>query len=775
MASCTIFKNFAVAVENKSLIVISNIIASDKYKEAVEEIQTLIAQGRAKEATEKKQQLPAFTPSATFKEKRLLPNMEQYSGFVHLDFDKLTPEQLEAAFKIVATIPYTFLCFRSPSGNGLKVFVEINTGALHHDIAYTQVMQYYENATGLKADVKCKDITRLCFMSYHPELYKNIRNEKFLIDAPTETVVPQQVATPVIKKVDTTTQTDFETAFGVSQLQPQAIEVNNITALLDECKRFTEQKKTYTEGSRNEFVYTFASNCNRKGIAEDIALQYAQANYDLPTKEMIASFRSAYTHHTAEFAQFAKSAKLQTAKQLQPSNEEDPLEDYLKTTPTIPDEVFEALPHILKEGAKAFTDKRKRDVFFTGAISILSGCLPNVTGVYFQERVFPHLYTFIIAPAASGKGVLKNAKRLADKYHQKVLQQSRDAQKIHENEMADFKQLERNKSKGEPAPEKPEKPPFKIVFIPADCSKARMIEHLKANDGKGIICETEADTMSGAKKQDWGDYSTILRSAFHHETVSSTRKTDNQYDEINDPCLAVALTGTPAQAPRLLSSAEDGLFSRFLFYAYKNKIEWQDPSPQSNTIVYNDHFEALSEQVLSLISLLEQSPTTIELTPGQWAVINTQFPLMLSEVVTFTSEDAAGVVYRLGLIFFRLCMILSALRKFENGEMSDTITCTDEDFNIVLQIVQTYLQHSLLMFNNLPKQNETMQFQSGDGKRKFFEALPQEFTRKQATELGSQFKLSARSVDEILKTATGISLTKLKAGLYQKVINSTKH
>lgn len=774
MASCTIFKNFAVAVENKSLIVISNSIASDKYKEAVEEIQTLIAQGRAKEATEKKQQLPAFTPSATFKEKRLLTQIEQYSGFVHLDFDKLTPEQLEAAFKIIASIPYTFLCFRSPSGNGLKVFVEINTGALLHDIAYAQVMQYYENATGLKADVKCKDITRLCFMSYHPELYKNIRNEKFLVDAPTGTEVPQQVAIPVIKQVDTTTQTDFETAFGVSQSQTQAVEVNDITDLLDECKRFTEQKKTYTEGNRNEFIYTFASNCNRKGIAEDIALQYAQANYDLPAKEIIASFRSAYTHHVAEFAQFAKSAKLQTAKQLQPNTEEDPLEDYLKTTPTIPDEVFEALPHILKEGAKAFTDKRKRDVFFTGAISILSGCLPNVTGVYFQERVFPHLYTFIIAPAASGKGVLKNAKRLADKYHQKVLQQSRDAQKIHENEMADFKQLERNKNKGEPAPEKPEKPPFKIVFIPADCSKARMIEHLKANDGKGIICETEADTMSGAKKQDWGDYSTILRSAFHHETVSSTRKTDNQYDEINDPCLAVALTGTPAQAPRLLSSAEDGLFSRFLFYAYKNKIEWQDPSPQSNTIVYNDHFEVLSEQVLSLISLLEQSPTTIELTPAQWAVINTQFPLMLSEVVTFTSEDAAGVVYRLGLIFFRLCMILSALRKFENGEMTDTITCTDEDFNTVLQIVQTYLEHSLLMFNNLPKQNETMQFQSGDGKRKFFEALPTEFTRKEATEIGTKFKLAARTVDDILKSATGYTLTKIKAGLYQKATNSIK-
>ena len=118
MAVCTIFKNFTIPVENVSLIILSNWIASDKYKTAVAEIRDLIAQRKTEEAQAKKQQLPAFTPSATFNEKRLLPNMEQYSGFVHLDFDKLTPEQLDAAYQISAAIPNTFLCFISPSGNG---------------------------------------------------------------------------------------------------------------------------------------------------------------------------------------------------------------------------------------------------------------------------------------------------------------------------------------------------------------------------------------------------------------------------------------------------------------------------------------------------------------------------------------------------------------------------------------------------------------------------------------------------------------------------------
>lgn len=122
-----------------------------------------------------------------------------------------------------------------------------------------------------------------------------------------------------------------------------------------------------------------------------------------------------------------------------------------------------------------------------------------------------------------------------------------------------------------------------------------------------------------------------------------------------------------------------------------------------------------------------------------------------------------------GVNFIVFCMILSALRKFENGEMTATIICTDEDFNTVLLIVQTYLKNSFLMFNNLPKQNETMQFHSGDGKREFFEALPQEFTKKEAPEIGTKFKLSARTVDDVLKSATGYTHTKIKAGSYQRI------
>src|SRR5690606_31816294 len=220
------------------------------------------------------------------------------------------------------------------------------------------------------------------------------------------------------------------------------------------------------------------------------------------------------------------------------------------------------------------------------------------------ERVYPHLFSFIIAPAASGKGVLKNAKRLGDKIHERFVNKSNEAKKAFEIENAEYKTMLAKRKKDDAIPEKPVEPKFNLLFLPADTSQAMMMKMLQDNDGKGIICETEADAMSGANKQDWGNYSHIMRAAFHHEKISAARKTNNELLEIPNPQLAVSLSGTPAQVPKLIQSAEDGLFSRFIFYAFKNEIVWQVPSPRPGGIVYNDHFEALSNEVLKIVDFL---------------------------------------------------------------------------------------------------------------------------------------------------------------------------
>ena len=65
------------------------------------------------------------------------------------------------------------------------------------------------------------------------------------------------------------------------------------------------------------------------------------------------------------------------------------------------------------------------------------------------------------------------------------------------------------------------------------------------NDGKGLIFETEGDTIAGAFKSDYSNYSDGFRKAFHHETISYCRRTDREYVDIEFPCLSAMLSGTP--------------------------------------------------------------------------------------------------------------------------------------------------------------------------------------------------------------------------------------
>jgi hypothetical protein len=84
--------------------------------------------------------------------------------------------------------------------------------------------------------------------------------------------------------------------------------------------------------------------------------------------------------------------------------------------------------------------------------------------------------------------------------------------------------------------------------------------------------------------------------------------------------------------------------------------------------------------------------------------------------VIFTGEDATSVVFGLGLILYRFCMIFTALQKFENGDCSKDATCTDDDFEVSLILSEVYLQHSLLMFNNLEENKDPILYKPNNKK-----------------------------------------------------------
>jgi hypothetical protein len=117
--------------------------------------------------------LPAFTFGGLFSPTRGNAYLQQHSGIAHGDLDHLT--DVEAAKRAICRNTQTAYAFVSPSATGLKVGVHIPVVA--DDAAYKHgwqaVATEYARLYAVRWDPSGKDISRLCFASWDPELYWN--------------------------------------------------------------------------------------------------------------------------------------------------------------------------------------------------------------------------------------------------------------------------------------------------------------------------------------------------------------------------------------------------------------------------------------------------------------------------------------------------------------------------------------------------------------------------------------------------------------------------
>jgi len=725
----TVFRNFANPIGILPLHAVLTSVKSNKLETTINKIRLLVKQGKKKQADNLKKSLPAFTPSAVFSEKRKLDNLITYNPVICLDFDNVT-EGVNSLRNKIDTLPTTFASFISPSGTGLKVFVLTNNTIENHLQAFNQVTQFYEQKTETVSDRSVKDIPRLCFLSYDPDLYLNINSSIFEV-----------TSNEVILNKTASSSADYLETFA-------------------NCVNIIEKTTNYINGNRNNFIFRLANVCKQYGIPLAHTLELCRERYDLEYSELSTIITNVFSKENGEFAKFAKFAALQ--------NKNVKNDDFLTTTPSISDEDYALMPNIIKEGVNCFLNPRERDVFFTGALSILSACIPHMSGEYSRQTVYPNIFSFIIAPPASGKSTLNYSRLLGSVIQSKLLENYQISERNYKKELSLFKQ-KKNKGNNTSSVEVPRRPPLKVFNIPANSSYAKVISHLSDNGGSGVICETEADTMGYVFKQDWGSYSDMLRKAFHHESISYSRKTDNQYMEVTTPRLSVALTGTPGQIAGLISSADDGLFSRFLFYVYKTNPVWNDVSPQPNLPNIKETFSHLAMDIYHMTTLMERNESTFLLSDDQWIQLNKSFSDILSDVTTFNSNNAASIVKRLGLMLYRMAMIFTALRNYESGIQLKEMICSDQDFKLAMKLSKLYLQHSLIMFNSLPKEDSKMFFSQAPNKEAFFNSLPSSFTRAEAINHGSKHNLGIRSVDGLLKKLLESKLKKKGAGLYEKV------
>lgn len=703
MKEVTYFIGFNKPNENKLISSIINEIKNGTYKNQTDEIRNLIITGEVEKASTLKKNLIAFTPSATFRGGRKIEFIENYNQIIVLDFDNISNENYELVFDKIKDCKYTYCCFRSPSGNGIKVLCRVNSKVNNHKIAFNQLSEYYENLTEITIDPSGKDITRLCYVSYDPDIFYNEFSRSF------EIIIEDKI-----------TDNDIELKF-------------------KDCKQFTNKKASYTDGNRNNYIYLLASNCNRVGLSQTDTELLCRQHYDLPEREIQDSVKSAYSHHTQEHKKFELKQKATT------DQEETKPEEKM---PTLPDAIFDTIPEFLKRITEVATTNEERDILLLGSLVTLSVAFPKLIGNYGDNPVNANLFIFISAKASAGKGILIHCRKLIVPIHLAIRQQAKLIKQQYEVDLQEYNKI---KGKGKDnTVDKPQNPPQKMLFIPANNSSTGFFELLNDSDGIGIIFETEADTLSKSFKSEHGNFSDGLRNAFQHEPHSYYRRTDKELVEIPRPCLSVMLSGTPKQVQTLIPSAENGLFSRFMFYVMNMKLIWKDVFASKTENGLDVHFEKLGNEFYILYQTLQANPDIhFSLKPSQQLQFNNFFEKMQILYVNIQEEDIISSVRRLGLIAYRIMMIFSALRIMEDGEITTNLYCNDSDFQNTLDMITILVKHSSYVYSQIVQ--ETYKPKPKHKKEQFLENLPYYFNRHTYLAIAINIGIPDKSAQRYIK------------------------
>jgi hypothetical protein len=305
------------------------------------------------------------------------------------------------------------------------------------------------------------------------------------------------------------------------------------------------------------------------------------------------------------------------------------------------------------------------------------------------------------------------------------------------------------------------------LFIPANSSATAVFQILNDNNGVGLIFETEGDTLAQTFRTEHGNYSDGFRKAFHHEKISYLRRKDREYVTLEIPKLSALLSGTPRQVQSLIPDAENGLFSRFMFYYMNIRLQWIDVFACNTNESLDQRFNRFGDVFFDFYRTLKQQENIrFSLTDSQQKAFNQYFEQIQQQYWELLGNDYIGTIRRLGLITFRVAMVLTILRIMDTGSINNTIVCSDTDFHVAMEIVKILLQHAAFVFRQLPQATPT---QNGNPKMALFQALPAQFDRAKYIEVARQLQIPESTANkQIARFLNAGLLTRQTHGSYRK-------
>ena len=135
-----------------------------------------------------KMETPLFAVACFFDGGKGKENIKGLTGLSMVDFDHISPsgplteEELSALRNKIADDPHTVMCYTTISGNGLRIIFRYEQPQSKTDGVGDHIFEqykaafyagnaYYEKLLGMKADMQCKNITRLSGIAHDPDVF----------------------------------------------------------------------------------------------------------------------------------------------------------------------------------------------------------------------------------------------------------------------------------------------------------------------------------------------------------------------------------------------------------------------------------------------------------------------------------------------------------------------------------------------------------------------------------------------------------------------------
>jgi hypothetical protein len=206
------------------------------------------------------------------------------------------------------------------------------------------------------------------------------------------------------------------------------------------------------------------------------------------------------------------------------------------------------------------------------------------------------------------------------------------------------------------------------------------------------------------------------------------------------------------------------------------RLQWIDVFACKENESLDQRFNRFGEQFFDFYNSIKHCENIrFSLSNSQQTQFNQYFEQMQQQYWELMGNNYIGTIRRLGLITFRITMVLTVLRlmdtanknNFQFSTFNFQLTCSDTDFQIAMEIVKVLLQHATFVFHQLSAAGAAAQ--TTNPKMALFKALPPQFDRAKYVEVAAQLQIPESTANkQIARFLNAGLLTRQAHGSYTK-------